>query len=127
MPVSADRIFEALFVAMREACDPCRQKYLGIYFDTAAGTKPRAGSLFIGLTAVAARRVARRFAGAFRLSDLRVLLSSPVNEHRFVALEMLVRRYETGGPADRMQIAKLYIRDLRHVDHWVLVDTSAPY
>lgn len=121
------RMFESLFAAMHEACDPSRQKYLGVYFETGSGAKARGRSLFIGLTAVAARRVARRFAHAFRLSDLRVLLASGVSEHRFVALEMLVQKYETGGPADQIQIAKLYIRDLRHVDHWVLVDTSAPY
>src|SRR5262249_45529200 len=117
---------EALFHAMGEACDPSRQKSLATYFD-AGSSASRSKSPFPGLTAVAARRVAVRFASEFRPSDLRRLLISPVNEHRFVALEMLVRKYETGSPAERQQIAKLYIRNLRHVDHWVLVDTSAPY
>jgi 3-methyladenine DNA glycosylase AlkD len=76
---------------------------------------------------VAARKVALRFAGDFRLADFRALLASGVNEHRYVALEMLVRRYETGDRAAREKIARLYIRSLRYVDHWVLVDTSAPY
>src|SRR5262247_1184017 len=40
---------------------------------------------------------------------------------------MMIRRYETGGPADRAAIARLYIRNLGRVDHWVLVDSSAPY
>lgn len=118
--------FENLFAAMHKACDPKRQKYLGTYFDTASND-PRAARPFQGLTAVAARRVALRFAKEFPLSDLRRLLSSGVNEHRFVALEMLVRKYEIGNAAERERIAKLYLRNLRHVDHWVLVDTSAPY
>jgi 3-methyladenine DNA glycosylase AlkD len=71
--------------------------------------------------------VAVRFADQFRSPALRALLSSAVNEHRFVALEMLVRQYETGGPVARERIARFYIRNLRYVDDWVLVDTSAPY
>jgi 3-methyladenine DNA glycosylase AlkD len=118
--------FEALFEAMHEACDPRRQKCLAAYFDTGSNAT-RTKSPFYGLTAVAARKVALRFADEFRPSDLRRLLASGVNEHRFVALEVLVRRYETGSPAERKQIAEIYLRNLRHVDHWVLVDTSAPY
>ena len=112
-----------LLAALRAACDPRRQRDLAGYFGRAAGT---AGP-FPGLTAVAARRVARRFAPRLRQSQVRALLASRVDEHRFVALQMLVRDYQAGGSADRERIAKLYLRNLRHVDHWVLVDTSAPY
>ena len=118
--------FEALFAAMREACDPRRQKYLATYFATGVG-EPHTEALFPGLTAVRARGVAVQFADQFRSPELRVLLASAVNEHRFVALEMLVRKYETGGPVEKGRIASFYIRNLRYVDHWVLVDTSAPY
>jgi 3-methyladenine DNA glycosylase AlkD len=118
--------FEALFSAMRAACEPERQRYLATYFESSP-RRDAARTAFVGLTAVAARRVAVRFAGEFRLRDLRELMASAVDEHRFVALEMLVRRYETADPAERGRIAAFYIRNLRHVDHWVLVDTSAPY
>jgi 3-methyladenine DNA glycosylase AlkD len=118
--------FEALFAAMREACDPRRRKYLATYFATGVG-KQETDTLFPGLTAVKAREVAVRFADQFRNPALRVLLASAVCEHRFVALEMLVRKYETGGPVEKARIAGFYIRNLRYVDHWVLVDTSAPY
>jgi 3-methyladenine DNA glycosylase AlkD len=111
---------------MREACDPRRQKSLATYFATSAD-RPHTETLFPGLTAVRAREVAVRFADQFRIPELRVLLASAVNEHRFVALEMLVRKYERGGPDERERIARFYIRNLRYVDHWVLVDTSAPY
>ena len=113
--------FDPLFRALRAACDPRRQVYLASYFRSPAKDRYR------GLTAVAARKVALRFADDVRLADLVALLASEVDEHRFVALEMLVRRYETGDPAERARIAQLYVRNLRHVDHWVLVDTSAPY
>ena len=120
------KTFEPLFEAMREAADPRSQKNLATYFATDfAASRPK--SQFPGLTAVAARRVALRFAKEFGPSDIRQLLASRVPEHRFAALEMLVRKYETGTPSEREEIANLYLRNLRHIDHWVLVDTSAPY
>jgi|SRR5579859_1525431 len=118
--------FDDLFEALRGACDPRRQKCLATYFGDGAHRSGRK-SAYPGLTAVAARRVALRFAGELRDTDLRRLLASDVDEHRYVALEMLVRKYETGRPDDRERIAKFYVRNLRFVDHWVLVDTSAPY
>jgi 3-methyladenine DNA glycosylase AlkD len=120
--------FDALFTALRGACDPRRQVYLASYFAPRARSEASAArDRYRGLTAVAARKVALRFADDFRLPDLVALLASDVDEHRFAALEMLVRRYETGDAAAQARIARLYIRNLRHVDHWVLVDTSAPY
>jgi 3-methyladenine DNA glycosylase AlkD len=118
----AARGFEPLFAALRAAGDPRRKKFLGSYF-AAGGFAP----LYIGLTAVAARRVAYRFDDAFTLAALRRLLASAQPEHRFVALELLVRRYERGDSDERTRIARLYVESLRHVDHWALVDTSAPY
>ena len=54
LPKSANgqgRDFEALFAAMRGACDPRRKKYLATYFATGIG-KSHGDVLFPGLTAV---------------------------------------------------------------------------
>jgi 3-methyladenine DNA glycosylase AlkD len=110
----------ALYAALRAASDRKRKKFLASYFGT------EDSSDYLGLTAVAARGVAIRFADRFELAQLRRLLASRVPEHRYVALEMLVRRYER-RPAERPRIAKFYLANLRRVDHWVLIDTSAPY
>jgi 3-methyladenine DNA glycosylase AlkD len=112
--------FEDLMDALRAASNPKRKKYLASYF----GTEPSSG--FVGLTAVAARRVAVRCAPGFDLPQLRRLLASGVPEHRYVALKMLVWAYER-RPAWREAIARFYLSNLRRVDHWVLVDASAPY
>jgi 3-methyladenine DNA glycosylase AlkD len=115
-----DRRTSALAAALRAACDPRRSKYLATYFGN-----PR--SRFAGLTAVAAQRVARAHADAFETAEVFELLASPVAEHRYVGLVMLARKYDRGDRAARQTIAAGYLRALRHVDHWVLVDVSAPY
>jgi 3-methyladenine DNA glycosylase AlkD len=113
-------LLTALFAAMRTASDPKARRFLASYFGTESSTP------FAGLTAVAARRVAVRFAEHFDRMQLRRLLANRVPECRFVALEILVRQYEQ-HPAAREALAKFYLSNLRHVDHWVLVDTSASY
>jgi 3-methyladenine DNA glycosylase AlkD len=105
---------------MHAASDPKAGKFLASYFGTESSTP------FAGLTAVAARRVAVRFAEHFDRTQLRRLLASDAPECRFVALEIMVRQYEQ-HPAARETLAKFYLSNLGHVDHWVLVDTSASY
>lgn len=56
------------------------------------------------------RRVARRFAPRLRRSQVSALLASRVDEDRFVALQVLVRDYQAGGPSDRERIANRWSR-----------------
>jgi 3-methyladenine DNA glycosylase AlkD len=117
---SGGDVLTALLAAMHAASDAKAGRFLASYFGTESST------LFAGLTAVAARRVALRFAEHFDRMQLRRLLASSVPECRFVALEILVRQYEQ-HPAAQETLAKFYLSNLRYVDHWVLVDTSASY
>jgi 3-methyladenine DNA glycosylase AlkD len=109
-----------LTAAMRAACDPKRSKYLATYFGAAR-------SRFVGLTAVAAQKVAKSHADTFDVAGAFNLLASRVAEYRYVALVMLVQKYDRGDHSLRERIAARYLRDLHRVDHWVLVDVSAPY
>src|SRR6516162_9834479 len=108
-----------LEAALRAACDPRRARFLGTYFGDA---RPR----FVGLTAVAAQRVARAHAADFDVAGAFELLGSSIRELRYVALVMLARAAARGGRATRETIARGYLRALDRVDHWVLVDVSAP-
>jgi len=114
------RRLDRLVADLRAACDPRRERYLGTYFGN-----PR--SPFVGLTALAAQRVARRHADELRTDEAFELLASPVAEHRYAALAVLVRKYDRGEARERAAIARRYLRELQRVDHWVLVDVSAPY
>ena len=59
------------------------------------------------------------------LDQVDVLLDSPVHEHRFVGLLILVRRY----PKDQQTIADFYLAAVRRgrVNNWDLVDCSAEF
>lgn len=91
------------------------------------------GDVFLGVTVPATRVVVRRFAD-LPLSDVDVLLDSPVHEHRLAGLLILVARFEraskprTRDDGLRQDLAAFYLAAVRRgrVNNWDLVDSSAP-
>lgn len=104
------------------AADPERARNTAGFFKTGKGQYGH-GDRFIGITVPAMRRIAHRYTH-LALADIAKLLASPIHEHRFVALEILVAQYERdNSPA----IFNFYLKHTRFVNNWDLVDTSAPY
>jgi 3-methyladenine DNA glycosylase AlkD len=101
--------------------DPERARNQSWFFKTAKGQYGH-GDLFIGLTVPTMRRIAHRYTH-FPLTAVEKLLASPIHEHRFVALEILVAQYERGDEA----VFNFYLKHTKFVNNWDLVDTSAPY
>lgn len=85
------------------------------------------GDIFIGLTVSEQRRIAKQFQLA-ALSDLKKLLQSKIHEYRVTALEILVMKYEKAKTeSEKEKIVNFYLKNLRGVNNWDLVDLSAPY
>jgi hypothetical protein len=82
------------------------------------------GDVLLGVTVPEQRRVARAWRD-LPLGDVAVLLASPVHEHRFTGLVVLVERHRRGGPADRAELSRFYLERRAGVDNWDLVDVSA--
>ena len=104
------------------AADPERARRLAWFFKTGKGQYGH-GDRFIGLTVPTARRIAHRYIH-LPLTDVAKLLASPIHEHRFVALEILVAQYERES---NRTIFEFYLKHTQFVNNWDLVDTSAPY
>lgn len=81
---------------------------------------------FLGLTVPVQRRVAKKYE-KLPLEEVEKLLKSEIHEHRFVALEILVFQYESGGRVEKRKIVSFYLKNREWVNNWDLVDTSAPY
>ena len=85
------------------------------------------GDVFLGIRVPDQRRIAQAFFESASLDDIGELLRSPVHEHRFTALEMLVMRYEYGNKAEKKKIFGFYLKNAKLVNNWDLVDTSVEY
>jgi 3-methyladenine DNA glycosylase AlkD len=84
------------------------------------------GDVFLGIKVPVLRRLAKEFAD-LPLQEVKTLLTSRIHEERFVALIMLVRRFDRGDDLIRQRIFDLYLKNTSTVNNWDLVDASAPY
>jgi 3-methyladenine DNA glycosylase AlkD len=97
--------------------------HLQRYFKTGPGEYGE-GDVFLGVRVPAVRTVARRYRGMTE-SEIDVLLDSPVHEHRFAALDILVAQYR--DDAERVVGQYLGAMQRGRVNNWDLVDSSAEY
>lgn len=95
------------------------------YFKTGKGEYGE-GDVFIGISVPENRKIAIKYSG-LPLQAVEQLLLSKIHEERFVALEILVYKYDKGDERARQEIYDFYMKNLSGINNWDLVDTSAPY
>ena len=61
------------------------------------------------------------------LPDLKSLLRSSIHEYRLTSLLIMMRQFERGNHKQKLQLINLYKANLRYVNDWDLVDSSAPH
>lgn len=108
---------------MRRMGDATRARHSQRFFRTGPG-EYAAGDRFLGLTVPQVRMLSGRF-GDLPLPRVRAILRSRWHEMRLLALLVLARRYARGDARERGRIASLYLANLRWVNNWDLVDSSA--
>ncbi len=81
---------------------------------------------FIGVKVPDTRLVAKEFR-ALPLGELQSLLRSKIHEERLLALIILVNRSKKSDPAELKKLTDFYLKNLKHVNNWDLVDVSAEY
>lgn len=105
--------------------DKNRAQLLSRYFKTGKGQYGE-GDRFLGLSVPTQRKVALRYR-ELPLEEIKKLLHSPIHEHRFTGLEILVAQYERGSEEECEEIFQFYLSHTQGINNWDLVDTSAPY
>ena len=83
------------------------------------------GDRFISVPVPAQRAIAREFRN-LPLTEIDALLRSPIHEERLTALFVLVDQFARGDEAARGRIHRLYLKRLKYINNWDLVDSSAP-
>lgn len=106
--------------------NPAKSKILERFFKTGKGEYGE-GDIFWGIIVPDSRAVARKYFLEISFSDLKYLLSQPVHELRFLAIAILVLKYQKAKiDSDKEAIAKFYLKNLKGINNWDLVDLSAP-
>ncbi len=79
---------------------------------------------FLGVSVPVVRKASKQFA-SLSLDEISVLLSSPYNEERLLALFILVLKYQKGDKQQHKVLYDYYLYNLKYVNNWNLVDQSA--
>ncbi len=124
MPPTGTPSLTALKRRLRSLANPAHAKTAHWFFKTGPGEYGE-GDRFLGVRVPVLRGLVREYAALDR-ATLTTLLHSPWHEERLLAVLLLVRQYDRGTPAERTAIFRLYLRSLRHINNWDIVDSSAP-
>lgn len=106
-----------------EKSEPSQVIIKSKFFKTGIGEYAE-NDIFIGVTVPNIRKIAKQFS-TLSSDELQIVLQSKINEERLLALIILVNQYKKANLASRENIHLFYLKNLEHVNHWNLVDTSA--
>ncbi len=84
-----------------------------------------AGDVFLGVTVPQLRRIVKQY---YFLEEKEILdlLYSKIHEERLAALLIMINRFEKGGEGEKKRIFRLYLKNIRMINNWDLVDISSP-
>lgn len=103
---------------------PEKAKASSWFFKTGKGDYGE-GDKFIGVTVPEQRKIARKYK-YLSLQDLQKFISSDIHEERLTALFILVGKFESAkNELERESLFSFYIKNLKFVNNWDLVDASA--
>ncbi len=110
---------------IRRLSCPERRKINMSFFKTGPGEYGE-GDEFIGVRVPDVRQVIRQFK-AMPLSEVQVLLYSPIHEIRLAAVLILTQEVRRKSSTKKKVICDFYLEHIDQVNNWDLVDLSAPW
>ncbi|MFO7446501.1 MAG: DNA alkylation repair protein [Ignavibacteriaceae bacterium] len=109
---------------VKEESNPERAKFLQRFFKTGKGEYAE-GDIFAGITVPIQRGIAKENLD-LSFKELGELIKSPVHEERLISLLILVLRFPKAEPKEQEKIFKFYIKNIKTINNWDLVDLTAP-
>ncbi len=103
--------------------DPERAALCQRYFKTKKGEYGE-GDQFIGVDVPGVRKVAKRYKDV-SLGDVQTCVRSKIHEERLCALIILADKYVRAEEKGQETIYNFYLKNLKYVNNWDLVDQSA--
>jgi len=87
------------------------------------------GDIFYGIMVPIQREIVKQFSD-LSFNDLQTLLNTKIHEKRLIALLILVKQFEKANKIKdekkQKEIFEFYLKNVRNINNWDLVDLSAP-
>ena len=84
------------------------------------------GDQFLGIRVPILRKAVKQFQ-AISVTEITKLLKSEYHEARLLAVLLLVQQFTKADEMKREKIYRLYLKNVKYINNWDLVDSSAPY
>ena len=97
--------------------------FLQRFFKTGKGEYGE-GDIFAGIKVPVSRKIANQFKD-LGFTDLQKIIKSKIHEERLITLFILVAKYKKADEGEKEKIFNFYIKNIRYVNNWDLVDLSA--
>lgn len=111
--------------SLREIATPEIAEHSQQFFKTGKGEYGE-GDQFLGIRVPNIRKVARQFK-QLSLTETEKLLHSKYHEERLCALIIMTNRAKKADPEEQQQLYELYLKNMKYINNWDLVDTSAEH
>lgn len=104
---------------------PNDAKALQRFFKTGPGEYGES-DIFAGIKVPPCRELAKKYR-SLPPKDVQSLLKSKIHEERAIALMILVLNFKKADELTQTEIYQFYLKHLKYINNWDLVDASAPY
>lgn len=84
------------------------------------------GDVFAGITVPEIRDISKRYFKEMTLEDVEYFIQHKIHEYRLFGLLTLTYMLKKADELKKRDIFNLYIRNLKYINNWDLVDLSAP-
>lgn len=113
---------EALQKELNALEDPVQAGFAQRFFKTGKGEYAE-GDIFLGLKVPVVRGVAAKYRD-LSLNEIELLLKSPIHEHRFAGLVIMVMQAKKADDQTLKELYDLYLKRTDCINNWDLVDVS---
>ncbi len=110
---------------LKKLADKEKAKILQRFFKTAKGQYGE-GDLFLGVTVPQMRNLVKLYWKEISLDEIKKILDSKFHEERLTYLLILVKKYENSDDKQKWMFVKFYLKNLKKINNWDLVDLTAP-
>lgn len=111
-----------LMKRLNDVADPVGAEHSQKFFKTYKGGYAE-GDVFLGLTVPTVRNITKDFI-EMSLAEIEKLLDSPIHEHRFAGLVILVKRAKKATEQELKVLYNFYLNNTSRINNWDLVDVS---
>jgi len=112
-----------LISELQKLSNPKKKEVYQRFFKTGKGEYGE-GDIFIGLTVPEQRALAKKYVN-ISIPKIQQLLKNKIHEYRLTGLLILTYKYEKADEREKENIFNFYLKNLKHVNNWDLVDLTS--